>query len=81
MTESATIIARIVEYNTGGKNRETIAREQVGTIAQHHSRFNSDLGTAITEAIENGYLEEQNGELVATERVDELIRGRHYSMG
>ncbi|RBI60307.1 hypothetical protein DMJ13_18380 [halophilic archaeon] len=80
MNENAAIIAQIVEQNTGGKTRKTIRREQVRTIAQH-SRFNGDLGTAITKAIEEGYIEEEDGELVATERVDELLRGRCYSMG
>ncbi|WP_433631041.1 hypothetical protein [Halomicrococcus sp. NG-SE-24] len=81
MNENAAIIARIVKHNTGGKNTETIAREQVGTIAHHHGRFDGDLRTAITETIEEGYLEEQDGELVATDEVNELIRGRRHSMG
>ncbi|RBI60302.1 hypothetical protein DMJ13_18355 [halophilic archaeon] len=58
MTENTALIARIVEQNTGGKNRETIRREQVGTIAQH-GRSDGDLGTAITEAIEVSDIEEE----------------------
>lgn len=32
MSEDAAILARIVEYNTGGQNKATIDRNHIGTL-------------------------------------------------
>ncbi|WP_227380141.1 hypothetical protein [Haladaptatus halobius] len=75
MSENAAIIARIIEHNTGGQNRATIDRAHIAVIASHHSRFDGDLDNAITEALSEGYIEEQDGEYVATEKVWNLVPG------
>ncbi|WP_227380872.1 hypothetical protein [Haladaptatus halobius] len=75
MSENAAIIARIIEHNTGGQNRATIDRPHIGVIASQHSRFDGDLDDAITEALAEGYIEEQDGEYVATEKVWTFIPG------
>lgn len=64
----------------GWTNRLTIRREPIGTIVHNHGRFDSDLDTTITKAIEESHIEEQGGEFVATERINELIPGRRYSI-
>lgn len=51
MSKNAATVARIVEHNTGGPNRETIAREHIGTIADSHSQFDGDLDDALAEAM------------------------------
>lgn len=69
MSENAAIVARIIEHNTGGNNRATIDRPHIGVIASHHSCFDGDLDDSIAEALAEGYVKEQDGEYVATDRV------------
>ncbi|WP_227377926.1 hypothetical protein [Haladaptatus halobius] len=75
MSENAALIARIIEHNTGGQNLETIDHDYIGVIASHHSRFVGDLDNAIAEALAEGYIEEQDGEYVATVKVWDLVPG------
>ncbi|WP_227357334.1 hypothetical protein [Haladaptatus salinisoli] len=75
MSENAAIIARIIEHNTNGQNRATIDRPHIGVIASHYSRFDGDLDDAIAEALAEEYIEEQDGEYVATERVWDTVLG------
>lgn len=69
MSENAANVARIIEYNTGGQNRETIVPEHIATIALYHSNYDGDLGNTLSEALEEGYIEEHDGEYAATEVV------------
>ncbi|WP_458190009.1 hypothetical protein [Haladaptatus sp. NG-WS-4] len=75
MSENAAIIARIIEHNTGGQNRATIDRDHIGVIATQHGRFDGDIDDSIAEALAEGYIEEQDGEYVATENVWDLVPG------
>lgn len=75
MSDNAAIVARIIEHNTGGQNQSTIDRNHIGVIAHHHSRFDGDLDDAVAEALAEGYIEERDGEYVATDRVWELVPG------
>ncbi|WP_227380024.1 hypothetical protein [Haladaptatus halobius] len=75
MSENAALIARIIEHNPGGHNRATIDRAHIGVIARQHSRFDGDLADAIAEALTEGYIEEQDGEYLATEKVWSLVPG------
>ncbi|MFH5802107.1 hypothetical protein [Haladaptatus sp. CMAA 1911] len=76
MSENAAIVARIIEHNTGGQNRETIDRDHIDVIATQHGRFDGDIDDSIAEALAEGYIEEQDGEYVATERVWETVPGK-----
>ena len=75
MSENAAIVAWIMLDNPGGQNRMTIDRDHIGVIAHQHSRFDGNLDDAIAEARTEGYIEEQDGEYVATENVWTLIPG------
>ena len=75
MSENAAIVARIIEHNTGGQNRATIDRDHIGVIATQHGRFDGDIDDSIAEARAEGYIEEQDGEYVATEKVWDLVPG------
>ncbi|WP_231188279.1 hypothetical protein [Haladaptatus sp. DYF46] len=44
-------------------------------IAHHHGRFDGDLDDAIAEARAEGYIQEEDGEYVATARVWVLVPG------
>ncbi len=75
ISENAAIVARIIEHNTGGQNRATIDRDHIGVIATQHGRFDGDIDDSIVEALAEGYIEEQDGEYVATENVWDLVPG------
>ncbi|WP_231188710.1 hypothetical protein [Haladaptatus sp. DYF46] len=44
-------------------------------IATQHGRFDGDIDDSIVEALAEGYIEEQDGEYVATENVWDLVPG------
>ncbi|GAA0250018.1 hypothetical protein ACFFQF_32125 [Haladaptatus pallidirubidus] len=75
MSENAAIVARIIEHNTGGQNRATIDCDHIGVTATQHGRFDGDIDDSIAEALDEGYIEEQDGEYVATEKVWDLVPG------
>ncbi|WP_435159814.1 hypothetical protein [Haladaptatus sp. DFWS20] len=79
MSENAAIVARIIEHNTGGQNRATIDRDHIGVIVSQHGRFDGDIDDSIAEALAEGYIEEQDDEYVATDRVWELVPGTSRS--
>jgi azurin len=75
MSENAAIVARIIEHNTGGQNRATIDRNHIGVIATQHDRFDGNIDDSIAGALAEGYIEKQDGEYVAAEKVWDLVPG------